>query len=68
MISWVTVWVLTVHGVDKGYHELSSYTYQLSYATQALCEKQKKNHERGGVDWKKARCDFQQVPVYKEKL
>ena len=67
MITWVTVWVLTVHGVDKGYRETGSYIYQLSYATQALCEKQKKNHERGGRDWKKARCDFQQVPVVMPK-
>ena len=63
MIKFITIWVLTVHGMNDSYHAFGSHTYQLTYATQAICEKQKKNHERDGLDWKKARCDFQQIPV-----
>ena len=63
MIKFITIWVLTVHGVDYGYREYGSYTYQLTYSSQKICEKQKKNHERKGSDSKTARCDFQQVPI-----
>ena len=65
MITWVTVWILTV-----GYWESSSYaggpsTYQLQYATKEICEKQKKNHAKQS-DYKGfTRCDFQQVPLIK---
>ena len=63
MIEFITVWVLTVSFNSGSYNRtdnLRSY-YQLQYATQAICEKQRKNHEQGQ---KKTRCDFQQVPVY----
>ncbi|MFW2042277.1 hypothetical protein ACG94V_12820 [Acinetobacter sp. ULE_I001] len=62
MITWVTVWVLTVSFNSDSYNRtdnLRAY-YQLQYATQSICEKQRKNHEQGS---KKARCDFQQIPV-----
>lgn len=65
MITWVTVWVLTVtfddHGAGAAYTRRD--TYQLSYATQSICEKQRKNHSSIGVS---TRCDFQQVPVSKK--
>lgn len=63
MIKFITVWVLTVSFNSDSYNRtdnLRSY-YQLQYATQAICEKQRKNHEHGQ---KKARCDFQQVPIF----
>ena len=56
MITWVTVWVLTIHSQLGGYGEQS---YQLQYATQEICEKQKANHS----DKFRKRCDFQQIPV-----
>lgn len=59
MITWVTVWILTVS--YSGYHEASFY--QLQYATHEICLSQAKNHEVKG--YKKARCDFQQVPLVK---
>lgn len=54
MITFVTVWVLTVTS--------SQMSYQLQYSTQAICEKQNPNHE---MLLRKARCDFQQIPVVK---
>lgn len=57
MITWVTVWVLTVTQERSGYREISESNYQLQYATQAICEKQRKNHSGA------TRCDFQQIPV-----
>ncbi|HGH3604052.1 TPA: hypothetical protein ACJK1S_001241 [Acinetobacter baumannii] len=58
MIKFITVWVLTVTQ-----HQMSATesTYQLQYATQSICEKQKLRHETDRTD---VRCDFQQVPVY----
>jgi len=60
MITWVTVWVLTVH---TALNSRSNSTYQLSYATQRTCLSQAKKHDRlrGGTY---ASCDFQQIPVY----
>lgn len=65
MITWVTVWVLTVSFNSDSYHRsanLRAY-YQLQYSSQSICEKQKKNHEN---ESKTARCDFQQIPVVKK--
>ena len=62
MITWVTVWVLTVSYVDIGGHSGGASHYQLTYATQEICEKQRKNHKQ---QYKASRCDFQQVPVYR---
>lgn len=56
MITWLTVWVLTVY--DTKYQK--SVNYQLTYATREICVKQKKFHE---TNTKVARCDFQQVPI-----
>lgn len=57
MITWLTVWVLTVY--DAQYEK--SVNYQLTYATRELCVKQKKFHE---TSTRVVRCNFQQVPVY----
>lgn len=58
MIKFVTVWVLTVMEVPNSG---VAHTYQLTYATQKICEQQKEKH----IDKRKdARCDFQQIPVY----
>lgn len=56
MITWVTVWVLTVtNRMDS-----ANTNYQLQYASQQICKEQIKNHVGNG---KTARCDFQQIPV-----
>ena len=57
MITWVTVWVLTVSYTNGG-----ASHYQLQYANQEICEKQRKNHQ---AIYKDSRCDFQQIPVAK---
>ena len=50
MITWVTVWVLTVshNQVGTGLHQSygSGYSYQLQYKDQATCLKEAKKHER----------------------
>ena len=59
MITWVIVWVLTVtHANSNG--SFTESHYQLQYASQVICEKQRKNHEAAR---KISRCDFQQIPV-----
>ena len=60
MITWVTVWVLTVFTGSNhhGYYRPSNF--QLQYATQKACLN-KKEALTQGVD--SARCDFQQIPV-----
>lgn len=60
MLSWVTVWVLTVTSVSESYKVKSHY--QLTYATQELCLKQIKAHTSNS---KTAQCNFSQIPVYK---
>lgn len=57
MITWVTVWVLTVFTGSNYYGHQRPSNFQLQYATQEICEKQRKNHS--GT----TRCDFQQIPV-----
>lgn len=61
MIKWVTVWVLTVTQHQMAGSATES-AYQLTYATQAICERQAKRHSEGNST---ARCDFQQVPLIK---
>jgi len=60
MIKFITVWVLTVTQ-----HQLigsaTESTYQLRYATQAICERQKERHKTNRTE---VSCDFEQVPVY----
>ena len=60
MITWVTVWVLTVVYADAGVHTSKATTYQLTYATQEACVKQIKKHNSS---FRSSRCDFQQIPV-----
>lgn len=56
---FITVWILTVTVHDDSYQMHTHY--QLQYATQQICEKQRKNHQNGR---RTTRCDFAQVPVY----
>ena len=65
MITWVTVWVLTVGYWGDGYQKGGPSSYQLQYATQATCEKQKNNHSKLTEYKGFVRCDFQQIPVVK---
>ena len=59
MITWVTVWVLTVVFDNTGSSRyVRRDSYQFTYATQSICEKQRLNH-KGNI----TRCDFQQIPV-----
>ena len=55
MITWVTVWVLTV------YHHDGNNSYQLTYSSQKTCLIEKDKHSKRA--WVNARCDFQQVPM-----
>ena len=55
MITWVTVWVLTV--VGSGTH---ATTYQLEYRTQQTCLTEMKKHIQNSY---KPRCDFKQIPM-----
>lgn len=57
MLTFVTVWVLTV--VNNQYS--APVVYQHTYATQQICEKRAKYYKKM---WYEANCDFQQVPVY----
>ncbi len=57
MITWVTVWVLTVY-VDN--YSQKADSYQLTYEKQEICLKQLKKHKNKPYT---ARCDFQQIPV-----
>lgn len=63
MITWVTVWVLTMVANDTG---TASYvrrdTYQLTYATQKTCIKQGERIKKTSSIYT-YRCDFQQVPL-----
>ncbi|MFW1826681.1 MULTISPECIES: hypothetical protein [Acinetobacter] len=61
MITWVTVWVLTVFTGSEYMGNYRPSNFQLQYATQAICEKRKAEHLKRGVST--ARCDFQQIPV-----
>lgn len=61
MIKFITVWILTVSYVDIGGHSGGASHYQLQYATQSICEKQRLNHKG---DYKASRCDFAQIPVH----
>lgn len=63
MIEYVTVWVLTVSSAEFHRSSYLAHTYQLQYATQSICEQQRKRHFG---DNNTTRCDFQQVPVYKQ--
>lgn len=61
MIKFITVWVLTVSYIDISGHSGGASHYQLQYATQNICEKQRARH---AGDHKASRCDFQQLPLF----
>lgn len=63
MIKFITVWILTVTVHDDSYHRSNNLHthYQLQYATQQTCEKQRETQRREDVT---TRCDFAQVPVH----
>lgn len=65
MITWVTVWVLTVGYWQDGYQKGGPSTYQLQYATKDICDKQKKSHEKRAEFRGFVNCSFQQIPVVK---
>jgi len=58
MITWVTVWVLTVYTPSGN----GKHSYQLQYAKQTTCEQQRLNHTSNRFA---TRCDFQQIPIAK---
>lgn len=58
MITWVTVWVLTV---QTCYDCNSNTAHQLTCATKEICEKQLAKYSKSYSN--SARCDFQQIPV-----
>lgn len=58
MITWVTVWVLTV---QYSWYNTNNTSYQLTYASQKTCEQQMVKHTKKTSS--EARCDFQQIPV-----
>lgn len=61
MIKFITVWVLTVKFYTGSTNSSAGYSYQLQYATQNICERQRQFHRDHN---KTTRCDFQQIPVY----
>lgn len=54
MITWVTVWVLTV---QYNPYSDNNVSYQLTYRTKQTCLIEAKKHKG------EARCDFQQIPM-----
>lgn len=65
MITWVTVWVLTMVADDTGPNSyVRRDTYQLTYATQKTCIKQGERIKKTNHIYT-YRCDFQQVPLIK---
>ena len=65
MITWVTVWVLTMVADDTGSNSyVRRDTYQLTYATQKTCIKQGERIKNTNHIYT-YRCDFQQVPLIK---
>lgn len=65
MITWATVWVLTMVFEDTG---MNAYvrrdSYQLTYATQKTCIKQGELIKQTNRNYS-YRCDFQQIPLRK---
>ena len=59
MITWVTVWVLTVQYIDNN----ASHSYQLKYQSQSQCVKAIERNKDGKGRFGKASCDFQQIPM-----
>lgn len=66
MITWVTVWVLTMVADNTGSNSyVRRDTYQLTYATQKTCIKQGERIKKTNHIYT-YRCDFQQVPMVKK--
>lgn len=61
MITWVTVWVLTI--TNSPWRDMPTST-QFTYATESICMKQ---GERLKTNTKVYSCNFQQVPIYVPK-
>ncbi|QHJ83913.1 MAG: hypothetical protein [Caudoviricetes sp.] len=61
MITFVTVWVLTVTRTD--FMNTAPTTYQLQYATQKICLEQAEKFTR----YRSVTCNFQQAPIYVPK-
>ena len=61
MITFVTVWVLTVTSSDTPRGDTISY--QLTYATQKICLDQAEKF----TQYRSVTCNFQQVPIYLPK-
>lgn len=62
MITWVTVWVLTM--VNDNYFSGAARrdSYQLTYRTQETCLEQGEKIKRTDNRYT-YRCDFQQIPM-----
>lgn len=64
MITWVTVWVLTMVNDKHFDYKGARDTYQLTYATREICVKQGEKIKATNHNYT-YRCDFQQVPLIK---
>lgn len=62
MITWVTVWVLTMVNTYESSGLTKRDSYQLIYAKQETCIKQGEKIKKTHVDYS-YRCDFQQIPM-----
>lgn len=61
MITWVTVWVLTL--TYNPYQNNRTET-QYTYATESICKRQGESARNASYQYE---CRFQQVPVYVPK-
>lgn len=66
MITWVTVWVLTMISDHSFSGTARRDTYQLTYEKQETCFKQGKKIKKTSNNYT-YRCDFQQIPVVVNK-
>lgn len=62
MITWVTVWVLSLALATSSNGYYRPNVIQLQYASQQTCEKQKQSKLKDS-NVTQARCDFQQIPI-----
>lgn len=62
MITWVTVWVLTIYTGNS--HNWNTTATQYTYATEAICKRQGERRKEMYISYS---CNFQQVPVYVPK-
>jgi hypothetical protein len=65
MLTFVTVWVLTVFHSTYNYDAKTQTSYQLTYATRDICIKQGDQiNKKSGDNYT---CNFQQIPMYAPK-